>query len=118
MTRKDKRNPYEAERIEPFTNKEMEAMCDVTAMTLHLWRQGPPAKTGPLETVPGLGRAVLFPVKKTLRWLRDNGVPVYVHPDDLRKPRPAQGQAAVKKPGPKPRATAHALAHSERPMAW
>ena len=55
-----KRNPYEAKRTRPFTIREIEVMCQVTAMTVHNWRQGSPTKEA-LKADAGPGRAVRMP---------------------------------------------------------
>lgn len=118
MANGKQRDMYAAERTIPFSVKELEVMCEVTQMTVYLWRKGTPTRE-PLKTQKVSGTAVRLPVKSTLAWLKRHEIPVFVHPDDLTKPRPAaapSGQA--RKPGPKPRAAAVAcLLNSERPMA-
>lgn len=112
------RDPYATDRTVPFTNRELGVMCNVTPMTLWIWRNGAPMKRGKLPTVKGTGRSVRYPVKGTMAFLRVNEVPILVHPDDLANdPTPSQlhalTPAAPRKPGPKPKATAA----NERPSA-
>lgn len=104
------RDPYATERKAPFTNNEMVTMTQVSLMTLHLWRKGTPTKRALKASLKGAH--VLYPVQATMKWLREYQIPMHVHPDDLDGEKPLR-VAAVKKPGPKPKA----LKPSDHPMA-
>lgn len=117
MPSSKKREPYATTRTVPFTNREMEVMFDVTAMSLYLWKKGTPTKA-PLPHIKK-GREVRYPVAKVMSWARRHEVTLVVHPDDLPMPgqQPAQATTSAKKPGPKPKAAAVAAIANERPMA-
>lgn len=87
-----RRDPYSATRAEPFTNREMQQLTQVSLMTLHLWRKGTATKS-PLHATKAANGTVRYPVRGTLNWMRRHDIEPVVHPDDL-------GNEKRKKPGP------------------
>lgn len=92
MNKRTQRNAYDAERSEPFTNREMQALAGVSLMTLHLWRQGTATKSV-LRASKQANGTVRYPVRQTLNWMKRHDITPAVHPDDL-------GKQARNKPGP------------------
>lgn len=92
-----KKNPYEAKRSEPFTNREMQAMTNVSLMTLHLWRAGTATKEVLYARKESNG-AVRYPVKRTLGWMRRHDITPAVHPDELDAPTKKSGPPGSKRP--------------------
>jgi hypothetical protein len=91
-----KRDPYSANRTEPFNTAEMQAMTEVSAMSLYLWKTGTATKK-PLPYRKNDSNRCLYPVKQTLNWLKRYDIPLQVHPDDVAK---SKKTPARKKPGP------------------
>jgi hypothetical protein len=79
-----KRDLYAAERSEPFTTNELQALTGVSLMSLYLWGRGSSVRE-PLNAKKLANGRKQYPVKATLRWLRRYGIEPVVHPDDLGK---------------------------------
>lgn len=89
------RDVFNADRSEPFTNREMQKLADVSLMTLHLWRQGTATKSA-LRATKSPNGTVRYPVKSTLNWMRKHDITPAVHPDELER----IGDQRARKPGP------------------
>jgi hypothetical protein len=110
-----KRDPYTAtKRTEPFNNREMQAMADVSLMSLYLWKKGS-TKRAPIPYSKAENGTVRYPVKSSLRWLKRHGIELLVHPDDVNEHDHRTAPEAPRqrrKPGP-----VHARRSAERASA-